>query len=413
MTCDDRGLKSGQLAALKSLADTFYKVGDLDVMMETILTEARRMVGAEAGSIYIREGYRLVFSYSQNDFLSVGENGGGSAYKDQQIPLTGNSLAGFVGREGVLLNIEDAYKISPEMLYRFDSDFDRRTGYISRSVLTLPLKDIKGDTLGVLQVINRLDQEGRPRAFDQDDENLMSFFSSQASMALERAQLNRQMLLRSVKMAELRDPRETTLHVQRVAAMAVMLYEIWAAKRSLPKAEIRRNADHLSMAAMLHDIGKVGVPDTVLNKPGRLDPAERLEMQRHVVIGLKLFEPAFSDLDLMIRDVILNHHERWDGRGYPGWINLDTGLPLPGRHGPDSSPVGKKGEEISIFGRVTAVADVFDALSFRRVYKDAFDEDLVCQIMMQESGHHFDPELVDDLLLNLDQAKFIRRRFPE
>jgi HD-GYP domain-containing protein (c-di-GMP phosphodiesterase class II) len=206
---------------------------------------------------------------------------------------------------------------------------------------------------------------------------------------------------------------ESTTHAQRVAALAVMLYEEWARKRSADPHSLKRELGRLRVAAMLHDVGKVGIPDSILNKPGRLAPTERQEMEKHVLLGTRLFEPVYSGLDVMTHDVILNHHERWDGRGYPGWINPETGLPLPGHHGQNHRAVGKKGEEISIFGRVTAVADVFDALISPRLYKEAFDEELVIQIMLQESGHHFDPELVDILLTNFERAKRIRNRFPE
>lgn len=279
--------------------------------------------------------------------------------------------------------------------------------------MTLPLNGARGEVIGVLQVINRLEEGGETGIFDQDDEELMQIFSSTAAMAMERAQFIRRILLKAVKIAELRDPLETASHAQRVGALSGFLYEWWARRRGLDRDEIRKNVDHLRLAAMLHDIGKVGVPDTVLNKPNRLDPAERLEMEKHVLIGYRLFVPSSSDLDLMIREVILSHHERWDGQGYPGWVDPETGVPLADRRDEEGRVFGKKGEEISIFGRVTAVADVFDALSSRRVYKEAFDEDLVCQIMLQESGRHFDPELVDLLLCNLDQAKIIRKRFPE
>lgn len=401
-------------AALRTLAATLNSVSDLDVVMEAILTEARRFVAAEAGSIYTIEGGKLIFAYSQNDATDkMPLTNEARGVKNLEIPLVGNSLASYAARENVALNIADAYNIPLEAPYRFDPEFDRKTGYLTRSILTLPLNDNRRRTIGVLQVINRKGENGKVEAFDGEDEELMRIFSSTAAMSLERAQLVRLMLLRSVKMAALHDPRETVAHARRVAALAVMLYERWARRRPLDRAEVKRNLDHLRMAAMLHDVGKVGIPGDLLNKPGRLDAHERQEMEKHVLIGLRLFEPVSSGLDAMIREVILNHHERWDGQGYPGWINTETGLPLPGRHDRNNLPVGKKGEEISIFGRVTAVADVFDALISPKVYKESFDEDLVSQIMLQESGHHFDPELVDILIDNLDQARKIRNRFPE
>ncbi|MDR1921521.1 MAG: HD domain-containing protein [Candidatus Adiutrix sp.] len=400
--------------ALRTLAATLNYVSDLDVMMETILTEARRFSGAQAGSIYIREGDRLVFAYSQNDYFDkTGSTPGGGLYKNASVSVTGNSLASYVAREGRPLNIGDAYAIDVERPYRFKPDFDRKNGYVSRSVLTLPLKDIKAQTIGILQLINRLDENGKVGVFGGSDVDMMMIFSSTAAMALERAHLIRQMILRTIRMAELRDPRETSFHAQRVAALAVMLYEDWAGRRRLDKNEVKKHIDHLRMAAMLHDVGKVGVPDHVLNKPGRLTFDERMEMEKHVLVGLKLFDPVSSALDEMIREVVLHHHERWDGRGYPGWVDPETGRPIPGYEQESGRARGRKGDEISIFGRVTAVADVFDDLSSPRVYKEDFDEDLVCQIMLQEGGHHFDPELVDALLENIGLARSIRERFPD
>jgi len=409
-----RHLEHEKFEALSNLAVTMNNVSDLDIMMETILTEARHFVGAEAGSIYIRDDDKLIFAYSQNDCLDRTESGEAlSNYKNQEISLTGNSLASYVALANATLNVPNAYSIGLEKPYRFDPAFDRQSGYLTRSILTLPLTNIRREVIGVLQIINRLDEEGRPCPFSDEDERLMALFSSTAAMALERTQLIRQMLLRSVKMAELRDPGETTFHAQRVAALAILLYKHWALKRSLDQARIKKNMDHLRIAAMLHDVGKVGVPDHILNKPGRLSPEERREMENHVLIGLQLFEPITSELDAMIHEVIVNHHERWDGAGYPGWVDHLSGRPLPDRLGEEGRALGKKGEEISIFGRVTAVADVFDALSSKRTYKEAFDDDLVSRIMEQESGRHFDPELVEILLNNLDEAHSIRSRFPE
>lgn len=409
-----RLLEHEKYEALRALAATLNGIYDLDAMLEAVLSQARRFVKAEAGSIYVPEGHRLLFAYSQNDFFSRQDDNNGSVhYKNQELSLVGNSLASYVARENMTLNIAEAYDIPLEAPYRFEPVFDQLTGYLTRSVLTLPLNAARGEVIGVLQVINRQLEGGEIGVFDRDDEELMQIFSATAAMAMERVQLIRRMLLRTVKISELRDPLETASHALRVGALAGFLYEQWALARSLDPDEVRKNVDHLRLAAMMHDIGKVGVPDMVLNKPNRLEPRERLEMEKHVLIGYKLFDPCASELDHMIREVILSHHERWDGQGYPGWVDPDTGRPLPDHLGPEGRAPGKKAEEISVFGRVTAVADVFDALSSRRVYKEAFDEDLVCQIMLQESGRHFDPELVDLLLNNLGQAKNIRKRFPE
>ncbi len=402
-----------QFEALRTLGATLNTVSDLDVILEAVLTQARRFVGAESGSIYVREEGRLILRYAQNDSFDEDNKKQLASYLNQELTVNTNSMASFVARAGLILNVPDAYNISEDKPYRFKSDLDQKTGYLTRSSLSLPLKDIRSKVIGVLQLINRRDCSGQLAAFDDMDEGMMLLFSTTAALALERTQLIRQTILRSIKMAELRDRRETVHHAQRVGNLAALLYGEWAARRNLDSAEIKTNCENLRMAAMLHDIGKVGISDRVLNKPGRLSPEERLEMQRHVQIGIEVLSPIKSALDELVADVIFNHHERWDGRGYPGWIDPATGLPLPGHHAEDGRPSGKKGEEISIYSRATALADVFDALSSARTYKEAFDEDLVCQILMQESGHHFDPELVDILLKHLDSARAVLARFQD
>lgn len=402
-----------QFDALRTLGATLNTVSDLDAIMESVLTQARRFVEAEAGSIYVREEGRLMLCYAQNDSFDETSRRKLTSYISQEITVNANSMASFVARGGQALNVPDAYNISEGAPYRFKSDLDKKTGYLTRSSLSLPLKDIRSKVIGVLQLINRRGPDGKIQPFDNADEEMLLIFSTAAALALERTQLIRQTLLRSIKMAELRDKRETVQHAQRVGNLAALLYGEWAAKRGLDPVQVKNDCENLRMAAMLHDVGKVGISDRVLNKPGRLSPEERVEMQRHVLIGMEVFAPIKSTLDELIADVILNHHERWDGRGYPGWIDPVTCLPVPGHRTEDGRPVGKKGEEISIFSRATALADVFDALSSTRVYKEAFDEDLVCQILMQESGHHFDPELVDILLKNLDKARAARERFQD
>ena len=119
------------------------------------------------------------------------------------------------------------------------------------------------------------DASGRVVPFAKRDEPLILHFANMAAVAIERAQMTRTMILRTIKMAELRDPMETGAHVNRVASYAVVIYEAWAIKRSIAHDVIEKNRDILRMAAMLHDVGKVAISDAILKKPGRLDDAER------------------------------------------------------------------------------------------------------------------------------------------
>jgi len=144
---------------------------------------------------------------------------------------------------------------------------------------------------------------------------------------------------------------------------------------------------------MLHDVGKVAISDTILKKPGKFTPEEYEIMKTHAWQGARLFVNKQSEFDEMAQVVALNHHENWDGTGYPGHIDLETGMPA--RVDEQGNAVGKKGSEIPIFGRIVSVADVYDALLSRRVYKEAWDEEDALRELKSLSGTKFDPELID------------------
>ena len=211
--------------------------------------------------------------------------------------------------------------------------------------------------------------------------------------------------MRMISMAELRDPKETGAHVNRVASYAVEIYEHWAKSKGLPEDKINKNRDVLRMAAMLHDVGKVAISDVILKKPARFTPEEYEIMKQHTYMGACLFANPSSEFDIAAQEVALNHHERWDGKGYPGNIDITTGEKI--------SEEPKKGEDVPVFGRIVAIADVYDALSSRRVYKDAWDEDKVLGIMREERGNQFDPEMIDSFFDSLDVLNAITARYPD
>jgi HD-GYP domain-containing protein (c-di-GMP phosphodiesterase class II) len=383
------------------------QISDLDVLLKKVLDEARALVNADAGSIYVKEGNNLKFSYTQNETLrkKLGKDKK-LIYSTFIMPITNKSIAGFVAKEGNMLNIPDAYKISKSMPFSFDSSYDKKAGYETHSMLTVPLKNSRGDCIGVLQLINAQNDANTIIPFSEDDETLIKPFAFYCAVAIERAQLTRTTIMRMISMAELRDPKETGPHVNRVAAYAVEIYEQWARKKKIPQEQIDKQKDALRMAAMLHDVGKVAISDLILKKPARFNDEEYEIMKQHTFMGARLFADAKSEFDEISAEVALNHHEKWDGGGYPGYIDLLTGKTK-------NAKSGKKGEQIPIFGRIVALADVYDALCSRRVYKDPWTPEKVIETIREETGKHFDPEVVEAFFEVLDVIKSITQRYPD
>ncbi len=142
----------------------------------------------------------------------------------------------------------------------------------------------------------------------------------------------------------------------------------------------------------MHDVGKVGIPDRVLNKPGRLTPAEMAVMKTHAVLGHAILCKSEQRMMRMASRIALHHHERWDGQGYPR---------------------GLSGEAISLEGRITAIVDVFDALSSRRVYRDAVPADQVLEVIRAGRGRQFDPELTDIFLARAGEFSAVQAAHPD
>ena len=403
-----------KLESIASLGIELNKINDLDILLERVLFRARQWVNADAGSIYINDGEKLNFVYTQNDTLqSQLSEGEKLIFSTFSIPINDKSIAGYVALTGQALNLPDVYNLPADVSYHFSSQFDQASGYKTTSVLTIPLKTSKGNILGILQIINAQDEKERVVPYTKDDEKIMYHFAGIAAIALERAKLTRSIIMRMISMAELRDPKETGAHVNRVGSYSVEIYEKWAKRRKIPLEEIDKNRDVLRMAAMLHDVGKIATSDMILKKPGRLNEEEFAVMKQHTIQGARLFLDTQSEFDEAAGIVSLNHHERWDGgaRGYPGHVEVETGEPIEGKALDNQAVKLKKGEEIPIFGRIVALADVYDALSSDRCYKEAWDEEKILSIIKEESGKQFDPELVEIFLEIFDTIKSIQERY--
>ena len=401
-----------RLKELIRLESEFAKIQDLDLLLDRILLEARNVCSADAGSIYLVEGDHLRFAYSQTESLRRKLPPGQKLpFASFTVPINKDSNSGYVAATGQTIRFADVYNIPPDSPVGYNTSYDRISGYKTTSALTLPLKTNMGEIIGVLQILNAMDAEGTVAPFSDDDELAVQHFANNATVALQRAQLTRSILLRMISMAELRDPGETGPHVNRVAGYAVEIYECFARNRKTEEREMVRNMDVLRMAAMLHDVGKVAISDVILKKPAAFTPEERKIMQGHTYLGARLFAHKMSEFDEIAAQVALTHHEWWNGQGYPGPVDLYTGEAAPGAA--ERETPGLKGEEIGVFGRIVSVADVYDALSCRRVYKKAWSEEDVLAEIKKSAGTQFDPEVVDAFFQIYPNIKSIASKYPD
>ncbi len=384
--------------------ETLSSIKDLDSLLENVLTEARRFVNADAGTIYQASKGFLYFSFVQNDTLFRGETKDKYISSSSGLPIDKKSLAGYVAKTGEPILIDDVYHIQSEVSYSHNPSYDQKMNYRTKSILCVPLKTRENEIVGVLQLINSMGEDGEPTAFSMQDRLFISQFALSAADAIERARLTREMVLRMVELAELRDPFETSEHAKRVGAYAVELYEKWALRRGVSAREIKKVRDVLRTAAMLHDVGKVAVSDVILKKPSQLSYDEKLAMRMHTVLGTRLFRRTNSFWDYMAAEVALNHHENWDGSGYPG--KIDDIFAEKIYMGP-----GKRGTEIPLHARIVAIADVYDALISERSYKKEWRQEHAMRYIRYQAGKKFDPEMVSIFLKMPEVLTAIQKKY--
>jgi len=183
------------------------------------------------------------------------------------------------------------------------------------------------------------------------------------------------------KAAEYKD-NDTGMHVKRMSLYAKVI--------GLATGMSEEEASALQETAPMHDIGKIGLPDRILKKPAKLNPEEIAHMRQHPQIGVDILGGQTCPLLNMARSIAISHHEKWDGSGYPN---------------------GLKGEDIPLHGRIAAIADVFDALTTQRPYKDAWPVEQALNLLKEESGKHFDPKLVELFMASLPEILEIKKTF--
>ena len=381
-TMNDTAIQA-KLEALVRVGVSLSSVGDLDLLLGRIVAEAMPLTGADGASLYLRRGDRLEFHTSRNRTLEArGPEVMERLFQRFEVAVDETSMAGWCALTGEILNLPDVQS-SDDPRFCYNPSFDQRAGYQSRSMLAAPLLDRNNQAVGVIQLWNAM-EEGRIVPFDGTAEMLIRGFASQAGVALANALLNEELrkahqetLFRLSSAAEYRD-KETSNHIKRMSHFT----RIAAQAIGMSDDEV----EMLFCSAPMHDIGKIGIPDHILLKPGLLTPQERAIMESHAVIGAHILKDSTVSVVKQAAIIALNHHEKFDGTGYPQ---------------------GLKGEDIPLEGRIVALADVFDALSSRRCYKEAWPEPKVVAFLMEQRDRHFEGRIVDAFLDHLDEARAI------
>lgn len=365
-------ITSDPLVSLVKIGRSITAVTDIDVLLKVIAEETKIAIQADRCTVFMLDK-------EKNELWSKVALGMDS----QEIRFPADKgLAGYVVKTGEPLNIPDAYN-DP----RFNPDIDKETGYRTKTILCMPIKNNNQEIIGAFQVLNKLSG-----VFTKGDEDLLVAIGGSASIALENAQLFEQQkeLYKEQKilfesfidtLATSIDARDkiTAGHSSRVKLYSMLIVDELGCD---PKFK-----ELVEKAAILHDIGKIGIRDSVLQKEGKLTDDEYKHIQEHVRITHDILEKIHTSDDFkMITEIACSHHEKYDGSGYYRHLS---------------------GEDIPYGGRILAVADVFDAITSRRHYRDKMPIQNVIDILLGGKNKHFDGNLVD-AFLRISVDKIIR-----
>jgi len=365
-------VKSDPLVSLVKIGRSITAVTDINVLLKVIAEETKIAIQADRCTVFLLDK-------NTNELWSKVALGMDS--EEIRFPAD-KGLAGYVVKTGEPLNISDAYNDS-----RFNPDIDKKTGYRTKTILCMPIKNNNKEIIGAFQVLNKLDG-----TFTKSDEDLLVAIGGSASIALENAQLFEQQkeLYKEQKalfesfidtLATSIDARDkiTAGHSSRVKLYAMLLVEQLGCDEKFKEL--------VEKAAILHDIGKIGIRDSVLQKEGKLTDDEYKHIQEHVRITHDILDKIYMSEDFkIITDIACSHHEKFDGTGYYRQL---------------------KGEDIPYGGRILAVADVFDAITSKRHYRDKMPIQNVIEILINGKNKHFDGYLVDEFL-KISAEKIVR-----
>lgn len=365
---------------LKVIFDYTAKIANersLDDVLILMANMGREMIVSDRCSVW------LIDERTNEVFTTVAHG-----VKEIRIPLN-SGLVGLSITTGNPIFIDDAYTNEEykDVLESGAIAVDKRTGYRTKALMVVPFRNNDGVIIGAYQAINKMTDA---EVFSARDLEYLTLAASYSGKSIESVMLQneieetqKEIIFTMGEIGESRS-KETGNHVRRVAEYSYVI----ALGMGLPQEE----ADLLKMASPMHDIGKVAIPDAVLKKPGKLTDEEFDIMKSHTTIGYNLLKNSRRHLLKTAAIVASQHHEKWNGKGYPQ---------------------GLAGEQIHIYGRITAIADVFDALASDRVYKKAWELDRILNLFHEERGHHFDPKVVDAFFEQLPAILKIRDEFKD
>ena len=392
---ENLNLQQSRVKAMNDLELNFNEISDFGVLMDQVLEIVPQVIHAPMCCVFLPEGDDFVLAY---------------ATRSEDDKESGTSFIGHIASHtGILAQAVKETTSTVEKLMPTDGSLVEAAGLQGATASAIAMKSGSGETLGVLLVAR---QPNTTHAiFIEQELTDLRHIATLISTALERRALKEKMMWSKVRMAESRDPSETGPHVKRVSATALEIFDGWAKRRGMRQEDSQFSRETLRMAAILHDVGKIGISDLILKKPGKLTQEEYEIMKHHSVLGVPHLLGNDSE---DAREVAMHHHERWDGRGYPGAVSIENiscddqsllEMQLPS--------TGMKGDDIPLFARMVAIADVFDALSSHRAYKEAWVPERVEAEMRNESGKAFDPELIEIFFERLDRIRAARARYPE
>lgn len=353
--------QSDPLVSLVKISRSITALTDIDELLKVIAQETKNAMQADRCTVFL-------WDKETNELWSKVALG---VDESQEIRFPADKgLAGYVVQTGETLNITDAYS-DP----RFNPEVDHKTGYKTKTILCMPITNNNREIIGAFQILNKIDG-----IFTQNDEDLLVAIGGSASIALENAQLFDQQLqlYREQKLLfeSFIDTLATSIDARdKITAGHSTRVRMYSGLIAQTMGMDKKDINIIEKAATLHDIGKIGIKDSVLQKEGKLTDEEYKHIQEHVRITHNILNKIYMSPDFrIITEIASSHHEKYDGSGYY-------------RH--------LKGEEITIGGRILAVADVFDAITSKRHYRDKMPIKNVLNILKEGSGKHFDPKIVN------------------